>query len=366
MRLTSLSLDRFRSYQQLRLDLSGASLHCFVGENGSGKTNLLEAISVLSLSKSGLGAEDEHLIRWEESFTRVRGEAQTDQDEPLTLEVAAQTAPRRQKAFFRNDVKIGAADLVGQLPTALFLPQDLELFSGPPAERRRFLDQILCQVSPAYFQALTGYLRLLKQRNALLRAINQGEAREADLDPWDDRLAQEGSTVTVARLELLETFGLTLTEEVRGLGERWEDVRILYDRASRARDRSELTAELSLLLRQGRTRDLAVQATGVGPHRDDWTVTAEGRPLTHFASRGQMRTAVLALLFLEASFMELARGERPVVLLDDVFSELDERHQAGVLAAFAGHQVFLTGTHVPAAAESGAVWAVGDGTVVQR
>lgn len=363
MRLTSLSLDRFRSYAQLTLDVSGSLLHSFVGQNGSGKTNLLEAISVLSLSKSGLGAEDEHLIRWEETFTRVRGEVRTDAEEPFSLEVAMQTSPRRQKACFRNDVKISAAELVGQLPTALFLPQDLELFAGAPAERRRFLDQILCQVSAKYFQAVAGYTKLLKQRNALLRAIGQGNAREEELEPWDHQLAAAGSAVTVSRLELLETFGLTLVQEVQALGEKWNDVQIVYDRASTSRTTEELTVEMTRLLRQNWQRDVILLATTVGPHREDWTLTVDGRPLTSFASRGQTRTAVLALLFLEASFMEISRGERPIVLLDDVFSELDDNHQAGVLKAFAGHQVFLTGTHVPAAASEGMVWQVSGGSV---
>lgn len=365
MRLTSLSLDRFRSYAQLTLDVSGSLLHSFVGQNGSGKTNLLEAISLLSLSKSGLGAEDEHVIRWDETFTRVRGDVRTDTDEPFSLEVALQTSPRRQKACFRNDVKISAAELVGQLPTALFLPQDLELFAGAPAERRRFLDQILCQVSARYFQSLAGYQKLLKQRNALLRSVGQGSAREEDLEPWDTQLAAAGSVVTVSRLELLETFGLTLVQEVQALGEAWTDVRITYDRASASRTTEELTVEMTRLLRQHWQRDVLLQATTIGPHREDWMLTVDGRPLTSFASRGQTRTAVLALLFLEASFMELSRGERPIVLLDDVFSELDEHHQAGVLRAFAGHQVFLTGTHVPAAAQSGVVWKVENGTVAR-
>ncbi|MBI1812474.1 DNA replication/repair protein RecF [Candidatus Peregrinibacteria bacterium] len=364
MHLRSLSLTQFRSYDNLTIDLAGSAVHLFVGKNGSGKTNLLEAIGVLSLSKSFLNAEEEHLVRWGGEFFRIRGETEADGCEQGTLEVASQLQPRRAKACFRNDVRIAVTDLIGHLPTVTFLPQDLELFIGPPAERRRFLDQILCQVSGEYLEALMACQRILKQRNALLKSIAAGRASENDLSPWDAAFAEQGSLVTLKRLEIVETFGLTLGEELRALGEAWSQVRIAYERTGEGRTQEEISAELLHALAQSRERDILLQSTGAGPHREDWTIMIDERAFQTFASRGQQRIAVLALLFLEASYVELRRGERPLILLDDVFSELDHDHRERILASFADNQILLTAIEVPSGTECACVWRVRDGMVI--
>ncbi|MBI3619490.1 DNA replication and repair protein RecF [Candidatus Peregrinibacteria bacterium] len=364
MHLRSLSLTQFRSYDNLALDLSGSALHLFVGKNGSGKTNLLEAIGILSLSKSFLNAEEEHLVRWGGEFFRIRGETEADGCEQGTIEVVSQLQPRRAKACFKNDVRIGVTDLIGHFPTVTFLPQDLELFTGPPAERRRFLDQILCQVSGEYLEALMACQKILKQRNTLLKAIASGRASENELSPWDAAFARKGSLVTLKRLELVETFGLALGEELRALGEGWSEVRIAYERAGEGRTREVISAELIEALIRSRERDVLLQSTGAGPHREDWTIMIDERAFQTFGSRGQQRIAVLALIFLEASYVELRRGERPLILLDDVFSELDRDHQEHVLASFACNQILMTALDVQPGAESACIWEVGEGKVI--
>ncbi|MDB4978664.1 MAG: replication and repair protein RecF [Candidatus Peribacteria bacterium] len=363
VRLHTLSLEQFRNYPSLTLDLSSSDRHLFIGSNGSGKTNILEAISVLSLTKSALGIDEEHLMQWGSAHYRVKGLSRTDTGEDVMLETVSQLQPRKQKACFVNDVRVQASAVIGRLPIVLFLPQDLQLFSGPPAERRRFVDQLLSQVSSEYFQALSDYLKFVKQRNALLKSIAQGASVPADLDTWDEQLAERGSIVTLARLELMETFSLALVDELRTLGEHWTDVKIVYERSSDSHTRADIAADIRSALRSTRDRDILLQSTSVGPHRDDWYITAEGHPLATFASRGQQRVSVLALLFLQASFVELRRGERPLILLDDVFSELDDSHQEGVLNAFVDHQVFITGTHLPKNMEKAQVWNVTEGEV---
>ncbi|MFA6038899.1 MAG: DNA replication/repair protein RecF [Candidatus Peribacteraceae bacterium] len=364
MRLLSLSLQDFRNYATVQLDVSEGLLHLFVGKNASGKTNLLDAVAILSQGASALGLQEEDLVRRGREFYRVRGEVAGDNGEGAALEVTSQLEPRRKKACFRNDVKTAAADFVGLLPTVLFLPQDLDLFTGAPAERRRFLDNLLSQVSPAYYRALGKYQQLLKQRNTLLKRIANREAKERDLEPWDAQLAEEGSVVTLARLELIETFTLTLGEELRALGEAWEAVRLEYRRKGKERSREGLAREMVTLLEAARERDILLQSTSVGPHRDDWGILINGLAMERFASRGQQRAAVVALLFLEASYLELKRGERPVILLDDVFSELDDLHRERVAAAFPQNQVFLTSTHLPPSLVKGAVlWSIEEGTV---
>ncbi len=367
MRLLRLQLSQYRTYASLDLDLGASDLHLFIGENGSGKTNLLEAISVLSLLRSFIGVEDECLRQWGTDFYRIIGSLQSDAGERETLEVVSQAQPRHQRACFRNDVRLTAQQMIGRLPVVAFLPFDLDLFTASPADRRAFLDRILMQTSPAYEKAMREYQRSLKQRNTLLRSIASGEASEGDLEPWDERVAQEGGVLTLARLELTETFGLSLASELAQLGEGdWTDVRLLYERTGKERETVALASEHFSMLRHFRSRDILVQATTVGPHRDDWRVEVEGRPLSAFASRGQRRVCLLSLLFLQASYLEIRRGEKPVILLDDVFSELDDAHQERIRGTLAGHQMLVTATHLPKTLRGAKVWSVQQGTIVPQ
>ncbi|MAE68653.1 MAG: DNA replication/repair protein RecF [Candidatus Peribacteraceae bacterium] len=364
MRICSLSLQQFRSYPEHFLEFGEENVHVFVGPNGVGKTNILEAISLLSLTKSCQKAEEMDIITWGQEFYRVKAQVQSDTAEEKSLELVSQIAPRKQKACFINDVKVSISDMVGALPSVIFLPQDLELFTGAPANRRSFLDQLLCQVSPEYMQTLMQYQKILKQRNSLLRKIGDGVARKTDLAVWDEKAAETGTVVMLRRLELCEVLQCTFGEELAALGEDWEDAQIIYERKGDARDFGTAKSEMMDLLSHFQERDIILHSTTIGPHRDDWKVVVDGRDISTFASRGQQRTAVLALLFLEVSYLELQRGEKPVILLDDVFSELDDHHQASLLKSLEGHQVIITTTHVPSEVHGAKVWEIEERTEV--
>lgn len=331
-------------------------VHVLLGENGVGKTNILEAISLLSLTKSCQKADEVDIITWGQDFYRIQAKAQEDTGEKKTFEIVSQISPRKQKVCFANDVKIPVSSMVGQLPTVIFLPQDLELFTGSPANRRAFLDQLLCQVSPQYLQTLMQYQKVLKQRNALLRKISDGVARRADLAVWDEKLAETGTTVMLRRLELIEVLQCTLAEELSRLGEDWSDAQISYERKGNEREFPAAKQEFLDLLSHFQERDIIVHSSTIGPHRDDWKILVDGRDIATFASRGQQRTAILALLFLEVSYVELQRGEKPVILLDDVFSELDDHHQVSLLSSLKEHQVIITSTHIPSQLHGAKVW----------
>ncbi|MFH0769962.1 MAG: DNA replication and repair protein RecF [Candidatus Peregrinibacteria bacterium] len=354
MRITSLRLEQFRSFPLRTFDFTSGGMHLLTGPNGIGKTNIIEAIAVLSRLKSFLPIEDEDMIAWGEAFYRVRVNVVSDRQEEGIVEVVSQVSPRRQRACFRNDVRVPALQVTGFLPSVTFLPHDLALFTGSPSLRRSFLDDLLCQVAPPYDRALSAYMKILKQRNALLKKIADGLARAADLLQWDMMLSEQGSFLTVRRLELIEMLQCALPAELKSLGEKWEEPRIRYIRKGSEREQTAICSELLALLEKERERDIMLALTTTGPHRDDWDLCVNGRSLSTFASRGQQRTAVLALLFIEVSFLELQRGEKPVVLLDDVFSELDEAHQERLLSSFGAHQVFLTATHLPARLPPGA------------
>ena len=367
MRLHSLQLQQFRSYGELELDLSSGDVHVLVGPNGAGKTNVLEAVSLLSFAKSCLGADEGDLLQWDMTFYRVRGSGWTDAGEQRQLEVVSQIAPRAAKVCYLNDVKVSVDSMVGVLPTVLFLPQDLQLFLGAPSLRRRFLDRLLCQVSPEYLRSFTQYQKLLKQRNALLRRVQEGANSATDLDAWDHHIVSAGVPITLARLELIGTLALTLPEEIRTLGEQWSQIEIVYESSCEGSDAESLRSAFLTKLSSCRSRDIAMQSTTVGPHREDWSVMIDGRSLSTFASRGQQRTALLALLLLQVSYVELRLGEKPVILLDDVFSELDDHHQRCLLESLGGYQVVLTTTRMPSGApeENVTVWDVSEGNVHQ-
>ncbi|MFA7681938.1 MAG: DNA replication and repair protein RecF [Candidatus Peribacteraceae bacterium] len=366
MKILSLSLQNFRSFPDLTINWAQGQQHLLLGPNGAGKTNLLEALAVLSLTRSFLSVDEQDVVLWGGDFYRVRGEVEDDEGQTGTVEVVSQFLPRKQKACFINDVRTPISDALGHVPTVTFLPQDLELFVGSPALRRRFLDDILCQVSPQYSRALSQYLKILKQRNSLLRRIADGNARRADLASWDTMLAQAGARIVIGRLELIEVFQCALGSEIRSLGEQWQDIQMVYTRKGDAREEAELSEQFCALLQHYQDRDVLLQSTTVGPHRDDWSLMVDDRPLQTFASRGQQRTAVLALLFLKVSFLELRRGEKPLVLLDDVFSELDDHHQVSLLQTFDDYQVFVSATHVPPELHGAQMWWVGEGKVVAK
>lgn len=363
MRIVSFALEQFRNYTAQTVVLTDDDIQLFVGRNGSGKTNLLEALSILSITRSCRGKDDTDMVQWDKGHYRIRATIRSDAGEEHRIEAVCELNPRKRKGFFLNDVRTQLPQFVGFLPSVAFLPQDLELFSGAPAERRRFLDQLLSQLNADYLVYLSHYQKILQQRNALLKRINAGADSVDSLDLWDRELAIRASHITLARLELIETLNLSFLEELQSLGETWSDVRLQYERKSTARIAPELEAELMQLLKNNRERDVIIQSTTVGPHRDDWQVFREGRPLPSFASRGQERVAVLALLLLEVSYLELRRGEKPVILLDDAFSELDDEHQLALIDGFRGYQVLMTSTRIPPNTQNAAIFPVTPGVV---
>lgn len=361
MRLQSLTLEQFRSYAALSMTFGEADLHVLQGPNAAGKTNLLEALSIISSGRSFLGAEEDDLMMWGKDHYRLRVALVSDAGRAQSVEIVSQRLPRRARAGFLNDVRLPIGRLAGVVPTVSFLPQDLSLFVGSPARRRDLLNDLLVQIAPEFAASLSSYTKLLKQRNALLRTMREGSGRAQDLGVWEEGLSREGAVITLGHLELLKVLECTLLEELKALGESFGEVKLIYDRHGSAANREGIDKELRDELFRFRERDLAVGSTTIGPHRHDWRMEANGRSLPTFASRGQQRTAVLALLFLQVSYMEVRRGEKPLILLDDVFSELDDTHQERLMTSLTGHQVFLTTTQVPPSLSGAQLWKVGEG-----
>ena len=362
MWIRRLALTNFRNYQRQELSLlQGLSL--VLGDNAQGKSNLLEAIFLLATTRSARAQTDGELIHWDaptepQPVARVKAEVERH-DGPVELEVIIAGRPHgRERARMLaskrmrvNGVPRRQIDVVGQLAAVLFSTEDMELIGGPPGERRRYLDTALIQLDPAYARALSGYGKVVSQRNALLRRIKEGEGQPEELTFWDDELAREGAVLLQQRAIAIVAQAKHARAAHSRLSDGEEELTIAYQPrlegwdGARAAEASldELSAALSDAHTAGRGRDIGAGMTLSGPHRDDVSFAINGVAASSFASRGQRRTAALALRLAEARFLADRKGDLPVVLLDDVLSELDDARRRAVLASLSDwDQVLIT------------------------
>jgi DNA replication and repair protein RecF len=329
MFLERLELTDFRGYARLRLDFA-RPLTLFEGDNAQGKTNLLEAVSLLALARSPRGARDGEMIRWGADEAIVRGEAARR----ARGNVAVGLTLRRDGG---KALRVGGqpcarlSDGVGQLNVVFFGPGDLQLVSGSPEARREFLNTCIGQASPPYLAALGGYRQALRQRNGLLRAHRRLD--ENLLLAHDDALAERAATL----MELRAGWAAELSEESasvhRRLSREREVLQVTYQPHCRLESESR-EAQIDSLREQFMARrgdELRRGLTLLGPHRDDLKVLIDGLPAKTYASQGQQRTAALALKIAELRVLARHLGEPPLLLLDDVLSELDPARRAAVL-----------------------------------
>lgn len=326
MRLTDVRLDHFRNLDSVSLDVpdGGAVL---VGDNGQGKTNFLEAIHYLTLFRSFRGSRHEDAIAFGEGHFRVEAKVRYGDDRVRSIAVAADRDRRR--VTVDGAVAETLSDVVGTVISVVVTPDDLELVAGSPGGRRRYLDTLLGLTSRAYARGLRDYDRVLRQRNELLR----GPERAAGpvIDSWDEALVAAGTPLLGARARLVTRLAGRFSEAagaIAGAGER-TDYRVVYRPSVpvdpvRADDPDAVADAWASALAASYGEDRARGWTTVGLHRDDLGLELGGRPLDRFGSQGERRTAAIALRLLEAAVLEEDTGHVPILLLDDVFSELDE------------------------------------------
>lgn len=383
MHLNHLSLTNFRNYARLELSLPGR-LTVIQGANGQGKTNLLEAIHLLATGRSPRATVERELIAWlaldgplpYARLTGDIGEGRAAEKLELVLELAANggsAGPTVRKQVRINGAPKRGIDLVGHLRVVLFLPEDINLVAGAPSERRRYLDIALCQISSTYCRALGEYNRVVTQRNALLRRLRDEGGDAGQLNFWDTHLAEHGSTLLHRRGTAVGALDRIAAERHSALTSGGERLHLGYlpspDPAATAHEsprqadaarklrlaegrpaygavtRESIQEGLLTQLRAARSRDIAAGSCLVGPHRDDMAFTVDGHDLRAFGSRGQQRTAALALKLAELQLMCDETGESPLLLLDDVMSELDAARRQTVLAALASvEQAIVTTT----------------------
>jgi DNA replication and repair protein RecF len=360
MRLRHLSLTHFRNYAKQELDLApGAVL--FLGENAQGKTNLLEAVFLLATGRSERADTDADFIAWSareepQPVARVVGQGvRKSGDVSVEVTVAGREGARGNlvgtKRFKLNGLPKRVSDVTGAVLAVLFTTDDMELVKGSPSGRRRYLDTMLTQVDHPYLRALQRYNKVVTQRNALLKRIQEGAARRDELAYWDEELSRDGAAIAVARaIAVMELAQSARDAHGRLSGER-ERFELAYEprfvdgwppARLAASDPADAAAALLEKLRGAHSRDIGAGVTLSGPHRDDLGMALGGESAASFASRGQQRTAALALRLAEAQLLASRAGERPILLLDDVLSELDESRRASVLDALDADQVMIT------------------------
>ena len=317
MHVTEIALTDWRNLSAVKLNFVDA-INIFLGHNAQGKTNLIEAINFASLGRSR-AAKDSELVRWGQSCALLRIKF-FRRDIPHELAIEVSTTKRRRILLDANPLK--PRELVGKLNSVLFSPEDLFMFKGSPAVRRKFLDGEISQASPVYFANLSRYNRLVDQRNNLLKKIRDGFARANELELWDEQLAEVARKVIVKRLDAVDKLNLLANLMQRKISAYKENLSVVYE--MHGLDSAENFAENFLAaLRERRFIDIKRGATSLGAHLDDLNFFVNGRELKLFGSQGQLRTAALAIKLSELQFLKSETGEYPLLLLDDVMSELD-------------------------------------------
>jgi DNA replication and repair protein RecF len=352
----TLWLVDFRSYSAIEVDLS-PGLTVLVGDNGEGKTNLLEALAWLATLSSFRGAPTEALVRRGASFAVVRALAERDGRE-LLLEAQLQPTGRNRILVNRQPLR-RARDLLGSLRVSVFTPDDLDIVKNGPGERRRFLDDGLVALHPRNDALRAEVDKVLRQRNALLRqsAGRLDEAAAFTLDVWDAKLTQAGEALAAARAELVERLAPVLSSTYDGLAREPAHVVVAYDAAWRDRG-------LAAALTAARSDDLRRGVSTVGPHRDDMVLSIAGNPARTHASQGEQRTLALSLRLAVHHVVMAETGSPPILLLDDVFSELDtERSRALVANLPPGQTVLTTAGGLPPDTHPDVVLRLRDGAV---
>lgn len=356
MQISGLQLEEFRVYKQAQLGFE-APTTIIVGDNAQGKTSILEAICALARTKSHRTTRDDEMVRWGADQAVVTAGFQRGSRGPISLRMVLLTpeaaeftgSPQKQLAV-NNEPASSSRDVIGQITTVIFSPDDLALAKGDPAGRRRFLTVAIGQLQPLHLSDMQQYRRALRQRGEVLGLVAERRASAEQLTAWDRQVAKHGAQIVLARSRYVAELAAAAGRIHRELAGGDEELGVRYKcNVTEGGDRQLAVLEGSMLDKLGanRLREVNLRRTLTGPHRDDVRLEVKGKDLRKYGSQGQQRTAALALRLGEAEVARARLGETPIVLLDDCLSELDER-RAGRVLEQAGDdtQLIITTTHL--------------------
>jgi DNA replication and repair protein RecF len=346
VQISSLSLSNLRNFSSKKF-VFDPKLTVFVGPNGSGKSNMLEAVGLLAAVRAKKVDTDYDLVKFGKSEAKVEGAVEADEtplrprqgrgsegQERKTLTINLQVIDELyvKKAYFIDSIKKRLIDFTNYFSVIIFEPSDLDLVGGSPSSRRHHLDILLSQLDRDYWRAISAYNKVIVRRNKVLQRIREGQAKKSELDFWDERLLEHSSEISKKRREFFEFINFVNLSTGSGQdGYKWELVE------------SVLTGEKLI---RNRDRDIAAGITLSGPQRDDFKFLFRKKNLEYFGSRGEQRMAVLALKLAELEYVVVKRGFRPVLALDDIFSELDWEHREAVLGVIEKQQTIITAAEV--------------------
>ena len=354
MRIIRAKLNHFRNYATCDFEPC-AGVNVLMCDNGQGKTNLLEAMYLCCTGRSHRTRQDKELIGWEADFASVKVNAErTDGSHEVEVILPA-AGKRRIKIAGRDAARSG--ELMGHVTGVLFSPEDLRTVKDGPSERRRMVDITLSQLRPAYYYALQRYNRALKQRNEALRAAAMNPSLTSTLDLWDEQLAAAGAELMRHRRAYIEKLSAAAEETYREIAGGNEHLRVRYQPSVSAGDDQQSNMDALFAARETDVRRLT---TSVGALRDEVMLTVEGREVRAYGSQGQQRTAALSLRLSELSVMRDELNEWPILMLDDVMSELDPSRRRQLINRLDGIQTLVTCTDMSdlAGIEPGAAWEV--------
>jgi DNA replication and repair protein RecF len=347
MLIEQLALTNYRNYTSLDLSFS-PQINVLIGENAQGKTNVMEAIYVLSMAKSHRTSNDRDLIRWDEEYGKIEGSIQRKYGRlPLELVISKKGKRARVNHLEQNRLSL----YIGQLNVVMFAPEDLNLVKGSPSVRRRFLDMEIGQISPVYLHDLLTFQKILRQRNAILRD-NRGKSNFNDVmfDVYTEQYIQVAVQIIRKRFYFMELLQKWAEPIHKGISRGMESLKVTYGTLKgieSGQTQEEMESVLEQRLLEMRQRELDRGITLIGPHRDDLHFFVNGYDIQTFGSQGQQRTTALSLKLAEIELVKQEVGESPVLLLDDVLSELDDYRQSHLLNTIQGEvQTFVTTTNI--------------------
>ena len=340
MQINNIKITNFRNYTEAHLNLSGG-LNVLVGKNAQGKTNLLESVYFASLGLSPRTTRDKDLIKWESTLARVKLELKRREGQ-RTLELIVPNSGKKTIKINNLPIK-RMGELMGELPIVYFSPDELKLVKEGPQDRRKFLDIDISQLSKVYFYSLQRYLKILAQRNALLKQRGNKDTTRETVTIWNDGLSRAGANIILARHQFINELKIKARNIHLCLTNKKEELEVGYSGLSGV-SAQELSEKLNVSYLKSFDKDYELGFTTVGPHRDDLLLKANGVDIRTFGSQGQQRTVALSLKLAELEIFKTQNGEYPVLLLDDVLSELDEARANQLLENITGIQTILTCT----------------------
>ncbi len=338
MYIKEIELTNFRNYKEQKVSFS-RGVNIFIGKNAQGKTNLLEGIYLNAFGKSFKNIKDKELIKFGEDYCRIKTLSENEEGENTT-EIAIRSDGR--KGIKKDGIKVKkASELLDRIYIIIFSPEDLRIVKDEPEKRRKFINRELCQIRAGYLFDLNEYNRVLKQRNTYLKE------KEIDgdlLDIWDRQLAACGTRIIRKRKQFIEKIDEISRDIHYGITNGEERLELKYEASIEPVD--NLEDNFYGILAASREDDIRNGTTGKGPHRDDIRISADGIDLRRFGSQGQQRTAALSLKLSEIRIIEEEKGEKPILLLDDVLSELDNDRQLMLIQSLGENQMFITTTEI--------------------